>query len=132
MQLANGYTGLQVATHGGNCCGAKHIHTFPYDDVLTAAWSLEQRIGWINSAVEECIYQTNYDACGCGDTDCEDCASDKSDITKWHVLCEVILNESQTVEWQESLEACGFKKVFSFLNSNTDNQCYLFLKETGE
>jgi hypothetical protein len=118
MQLADGFTGLNVNGHGGSCCGIKHIHEFPTGG-LPNQWSLEQRLGWINKAVVEAVEH-------CGSYD------DEFDSeSAWHVACEVVLIDEQLPHWEEALKQVGFKEVFSFLNDNSGNICHVFYLENG-
>ncbi len=135
-QWTSQIVGLFVDEHGGNCCGIQHLHTFPTlanSPPLTKIATLEKRVEWIKAGIAAAIdHYDTADDCDCYDEDGEcqgECTSDRSDT--WQCAIEVVLTPNQVEEWRESLEACGFKEVFSFHNSNSGNRCHVFFLETN-
>lgn len=111
--------GLRTPDHGGQCCGMTHIHTFPSIDA-----TVEQKAEWINKAIDNKIA-----GMVCDDEDCF-CDQPKYADEVRHCF-EVVLAESQLSGWCEALEKVGFKQVYSFLNTNSGNECSVFLFETN-
>jgi hypothetical protein len=103
--------GLDIEEHGGECCGMRHLHGFPDNEATP-----EERENWLKNAVFNCI--ESY--------------GDAEDVEHlWRSCIEVVLNEHQLSDWCAILEKQGFKQVFSFLNSNSGNECHVFMLETN-
>lgn len=124
MKLVGIYYGLFLEDHGGKCCGVKHLHSFPEfadRDDPTA----ERKVEWVKKACADAIDMTDYDD---EDFDEEDQVGRRA---SWHVAVEVILSENQWEQWEKVVLAAGFKAVYDFVNSNTDNVCRVYLFTTG-
>lgn len=102
-----------VNEHGGGCCGIQHINEFPSSNVYTP----KARREMIAEAVAEAI--SEYD-------------DDDRDLADWRCALEVVLAEYQIPGWRKPLEDSGFREVFSFLNDNSGNRCYVFYLETNK
>jgi len=113
---------LQYAEHGGSCCGIYHIHSFPA--YLPTGATLDCRKRIIEAAVANCLaeYEDNDDYFT------EDAFNEDS----WKMAIECVLTNRQLPDWQEALEAVGFKLVFSWDNSNSGNTCNMFVKGTNQ
>lgn len=105
---------LMVDEHGGSCCGIQHIHNF-YS--LGETLMLSDKIKEINNAINDVIDE--YDQ------------EDRLDEGCWRAGCEIVLASYQLSDWREAVEAVGFKEVFSFINSNSDNRCHVFYFATN-
>jgi hypothetical protein len=138
---------LSSEDHGGGCCGINHLYGFylPRTPKENSSTYYKRKIEFINKGIERCldVYDDNFcdggDNCGCGGCDCGSCPPPPDDEDgcgqptreKWRSAIECVLAEPQIPEWRKPLEECGFKEVFTFLNSNSRNRCYVFYLETG-
>jgi hypothetical protein len=126
-----GYFGLEIDSHGGHCCGVTHLSHFP---TTPAGTTDVQRIAYIRQGIEEVLDDQDIESC-----DPDECASlcagceSFEDKRKSHRHCiEVVITTAQAREWRGPLETVGFKEVYSFHNSNSNNACHVFMFTTGE
>ena len=117
--------------HGGGCCGITHIHTFPtYNEYSNGRerkyYTNEQLeelfISSIDSIIGEFHEENDY---------WDDVDSSSSDrLEDGAHLIEVVLNEHQArwddYFWMKVLKHRGFTLVNTFVNTNSDNCCYVF------
>jgi hypothetical protein len=116
---------LEREEHGGGCCGITHLYNFPFGDTH----SLEQKKAGLQKEIDYAVMRHRY-----ADDWIErrEDGEDDIDIAKdWRHAIEVILNEHQLQHWNDVLEAVGFKQVFSFLNNNSGNECFVYYLETN-
>ena len=105
---------LLFENHGGACCG--RFHMFAFDEV--EAWveedlSFRDKVAGLRKVLRE-----NYG---------------EGPIAPGRGYCiEVVLNEHQLKAWSRSLTTVGFKRVFSFCNANSGNNCYVYLLDTSK
>ena len=93
---------MSTASHGGYCCGVKHIYGFPYES------NPERRKLWLESEMEEILDDLNP--------------------RKSHgQLIEVCLTDSQSKTWAPLLKEKGFRHVARWRNSNSGNVVNMFL-----
>ena len=119
-------SGLWTEAHGGDCCGMTHIHGFPYTERMDEL-SLEDKVSLINAVMRNrLIIEFSEDP---DDEDERRWAI--KEIEDYHKCFEVVLIREQLAHWEEALITAGFNRVFSFENSNTGNQCHVFLTETN-
>ena len=109
--------GLDVGNHGGYCCGMRHLFNFPLQTEPNE-FSQEEKTIWLAEAIERCISSFEND-------------DNSGELDDWRCCIEVTLAEYQLTEWCRTLEEAGFKQVYSFLNSNSGNECHVFLLETN-
>lgn len=114
--------------HGGGCCGVFHVHDLPtsFDDKDKNAK------GWLKRNVEkgrDRQYGRYYEGPDC---DCDDCNRGiiSSDDAVYAV--DIVLADYQMDCWEDVLLAAGFKMVLTFNNTNSGNDCYIFVGVTSE
>lgn len=95
---------LNIAKHGGCCCGIHHIYGFP--DV---GLSSTEKIQGINEVVTRAVEDDD-----------------------WPHAVEAVLADYQISEWRRALNAVGFKQAFKFVNGNSGNRCFVFYLDTGK
>lgn len=114
--------------HGGGCCGVFHVHDLP---TRFAKNSSPKK--WLNEAVtagRNNQYSRYYDApCTCSSCDDDRDFTDKEDAV---YAVDIILADYPMDTWEEVLLAAGFKMVLSFNNTNSGNDCYIFVGVTSE
>lgn len=113
---------LDRSYHGGGCCGMQHLHGFytPYQ------WTDEHKRQFLQEGIDS-VFDSFAEG---GEWEEREC--DGEDVrSSWRCCIEVVLNEQQLGYWAETLEAAGFKQVYSFLNHNSGNECHVFLLETN-
>lgn len=127
---------MAVNTHGGNCCGVAHVHDFPskacFNLRATAAASRKSLLQttpkqWLKAQVAKAvteIYSTYYE--------CDDDGEYELGPEECQYAIEVVLAGYQMPMWEPILAEAGFKMVLQFTNSNSDNECYIFLGLTQE
>lgn len=104
--------------HGGNCCG--RFHMFAFDEVDSWGLSFRDKVAGLRKVLRE-----NY---GAGELE-----SGVFGRPPGRGYCiEVVLNEHQLKAWSRSLTTVGFKKVFSFCNANSGNDCYVYMLDTSK
>lgn len=111
--------------HGGNCCGVFHIFDFPENPKwrkgATAQTWLKDTIENGRAAQHDVYYRWGGED---SDTWVED------DEATYAV--EAVLAQYQLAAWEPILIAAGFKMVLSFNNTNSGNDCFIFLGITSE
>lgn len=112
---------LFLEEHGGNCCG--RFHLFAFDEV--PRWDEEDPSFRDKVAGLRKVLRKNYDA--------GEIAPGLFGRPPGRGYCiEVVLNEHQLKAWSRSLTTVGFKRVFSFCNANSGNNCYVYLLDTSK
>lgn len=112
---------LLFEDHGGECCG--RFHMFAFDEVYI--WddkgpSFRDKVAGLRKVLRE-----NYGAGGI--------ALGLFGRPPERGYCiEVVLNEPQLKDWSRALTTVGFKRVFSFCNANSGNDCYVYLLDTSK
>jgi hypothetical protein len=105
---------LCLENHGGGCCG--RFHMFAFDEVNIwddDAPSFRDKVAGLREVLRE--------------------SYGEGDIAPGRGYCiEVVLNEHQLKAWSRSLTTVGFKRVFSFCNANSGNNCYVYLLDTSK
>lgn len=101
--LRNSSSYLKIMNHGGGCCGAKHIASFPFYDIM---WELELvkrltdfRLKTPGQTIEAILINSQADA--------------------------------QNFAWTKCLLKLGFKMVSHNRNSNSSNENFVFLLTTA-
>jgi hypothetical protein len=127
---------LNISNHGGECCGIRHLHSFSGDG------SLEEKIRHVKNGIEGVLNIYNIGATGIAlsNCNCPICQRDREVGSRtaeenrrmWESAINVVLTTEQCLTWREAVEACGFKEVVSFTNSNSGNRCHVFYLITGE
>lgn len=112
---------LQTAVHSGECCGMSVLFQFPFID---NNYSLAQQIDLIQEAIDDRVkLNINHYNLNSG--------HNLTPQNARHCI-EVVLIDEQVDEWVDALYTMGFEKVFSFLNTNSNNICYVFMLETNK
>ena len=116
--------------HGGGCCGIIHLWDFGTtpDGYLKSAGKSgnlpkegESIEDWIKRVIWQAL-QSQYGG-----------SEEWEDEDNWNALVEVVLNGEQILwGWGKVLYAIGFSEVSKFLNSNSDNMCYVFHLQTKD
>lgn len=104
---------LNISSHGGYCCGMRHIYRF--SPVLPDGAVLTEEV--LRSALETAINRLMV-----------------PQKKGFNLLMEVVLNDTQLVEQKclaPILKEFGFKLVTRFLNSNSGSWCNVFHLETA-
>ena len=132
---------LDINDHGGNCCGRRHIAELGY---VGPRVEIVQRIqnlmsdGWEAWDDElDCEVQRNDSEMGIEITLTSEQANTKpSDfIHSWPIKAiEIQPNDPyKDKTWDEVLTTVlGFRKVFSFVNPNTDNIVHVYFYSDNE
>lgn len=115
--------GLHHNNHNGDCCGISHLYDFPSTDGTSYGFIMtkEAQLDFVRSAIKGAIAANREkygDLC-------------KVSAEEQHHAIEVVLVDGQFECWAEVLAEIGFKEVWSFLNSNSNNRCHIFYLETN-
>jgi hypothetical protein len=102
---------LCLENHGGGCCGRFHMFAFDEVPLRDEDPSFRDKVAGLRKVLRE-----NYGVGPPGQGYC----------------IEVVLNEHQLKAWSRSLTTVGFKRVFSFCNMNSGNNCYVYLLDTSK
>lgn len=104
------------APHGGNCCGISHVHTFGLPSLPE---DLSEGIRLLNNLMEEWVSDhisyEEYDD------------YDEGIGPRTHCF-EATLAGGQIALWETALLADGWAMVHSWHNSNSGNECRLYVK----
>ena len=119
---------LYVNSHGGECCGRKHIYTIDsflrLDNIFDKVF-LDEFLNFINSLEvydEEWNNDENYIKDLCYEITLTDYVSEKKIETK-----KENYEKYNGKTMNEFLYMFGFEKVYSFINPNTDNTVHVYL-----
>lgn len=108
---------LNYTQHGGGCCGIYHLYGFDEVD-LDDPWGEPKGTEiTFSDKIEVINYYLNIITADHG----APYGSEK------HLCIEVVLANFQWKEWERAIQRCGFKKKLEFLNSNSQNQCRIYL-----
>jgi hypothetical protein len=137
---------LGVRYHGGQCCGMTHISGFPESPATTCGAVLAKTVAEIQEY--NARQRTDYYGVPRWHARPEESAGDR---LKALIRCithgdpgsiyssgrtrgciEVTLIDSQLLNWGEFLEGLGFKKVNSFINSNSHRRVHVLHLNTGQ
>ena len=100
--------------HGGGCCGMGHI----WDMGIPNSAEKEDRLRMLNTLMSG---------------QAEELSEDGDPEDDYSFLMEVVIIGSQQTFWDAVLKERGFILVNDFINSNTDNTCYIYhLNYTGD
>ena len=107
--------------HGGECCGIKHIYT------MGSRPTVNNTFRRFDGTSLECLKRAieSYDEERLDDEDDDD-DDDEPRYNNGRVKEVVLADYQMNNGWPEALAELGFKKVASFLNSNSDNVCHVF------
>jgi hypothetical protein len=102
---------LCLEDHGGGCCGRFHMFAFDAVDIWDEDLSFRDKVAGLRAVLRK------YYIAPAG---------------RRGYCIEVVLNEYQLKDWSRSLTTVGFKRVFSFCNANSGNNCYVYLLDTSK
>jgi hypothetical protein len=110
---------MHKTPHGGECCGIWHIHGMGYGPTENegSPQNPVTKEARLRELIDSLDFQRTYD---------EDDIDDDAPIYNNGRVKEVVLADYQLAGWQDKLIEMGFKKVASFLNSNSENICHVF------
>lgn len=100
---------LELADHGGRCCGLTHLFNF-YRDVSEK--DINQRLSEQTEDLRNSWEDENEISCPFEGYD--------------HAF-EVVLTDHQVIECGKLLKSMGFKWCFRWFNRNSGNYCNLFM-----
>lgn len=103
---------LKIDYHGGACCGMSHISNFYGKPDERALQMIKNLIG---NNEEDMIEEW------------EDNREKNYPKRRFNHAYEVVLTDTQMMEWAEPLKNFGFKKLFRWLNDNSGNYCTLLV-----
>jgi len=110
---------MRTNHHGGECCGVKHIYGMGSGPAASTYFANTTNLTSLQALI---LAMANWDEEVIGEVD-----EEEDDLLNNGRVKEVILTDNQmTNGWPEALAELGFKKVASFLNSNSDNICHVF------
>jgi hypothetical protein len=122
MQINNITYTLDRNYHGGSCCGMQHLSGF----YTIPSWTDAQKKQFLQEGIDS-VFDSFVEGVAWEERE----YNGENVRSIWRCCIEVVLNEAQVGYWAETLEAAGFKQVFSFLNHNSGNECHVFLLETN-
>lgn len=108
-----------ILSHGGHCCGVKHIMGFNRTPTTTSQIHFEHLL--------ECL-QYHYFRPEKHKSEEESLIEYKKRVEDVSILIEVILTDNQP-QWWTVVEKHGFVEVNSFVNKNSGNLCKVYYKE---
>lgn len=128
-------------SHGGECCGVTHVHSFPgsrRNDTTGRVEPFTPETAKIEvEAIAERIRQKSkerfadeddgYDE----DCDCSDCvaarrrAENRTDDETWGHLFECVLAGHQIPTWENPLKEAGWVEARRWINDNSGNECVM-------
>lgn len=124
------YGNLSADLHGGHCCGRFHVSDFPYltPEQKAHPEAAAKQKAFVEVALEEGA-EVLWDEYG----PCDDETGEREpfDMDACSYCAEVVLIETQRVNWEQVLLDLGFTMVQKFRNSNSDNWCYVYLATVG-
>lgn len=132
--LTGHYVAITSESHGGGCCGRRHIYE------LGQCGPTENRV----TLIQDCLSHCESD--GYDNYDEEDNEIEYPDIHTGDHGCEITLTKQQATLkqnsafhsaawkadkyygqcWDDVLKEMGWKRVYSFKNPNTDNVIFVY------
>lgn len=109
------YDDLWIESHGGHCCGINHIYGFEDVDLVGWAHQMERRVTLADKVrfIENCIRSVYGEK-------------------PRRMALEAVLADFQFHDWEKALQRVGFRRVFSFVNSNTGRDIRVYYLELAK
>lgn len=116
---------LEISSHGGECCGIRHLHCFPDSGDFESdgeSMTPENMRAVVQDGLDSILKSLPY----AGATNAE-----RVNNKDARIAVECVLNTGQRDNqgWGEVLNEMGFSEVFSFQNTNSGNRCHVYYKE---
>lgn len=109
---------MDITSHGGECCGMTHIHSF-WNETQEGVERLKRDLkSFLNIEYDnEDVQIDGFEA----EEDPDDWGDMRPSKRKFSCILEATLTDAQMMFWAPHMKEAGFKIVNRFLNSNSGN-----------
>lgn len=105
--------------HLGACCGRGHLFDFcEVEYYIKPPLEFDDRVAGIRDKIKRTAGSGQVTDLG-------------GELDRKGLCIEAVINDHQR-QWEKPLLAVGFEKVFSFVNQNSGNTCYVYLLDTSK